>query len=40
MGDRILAAHIIKDSYQFSTYDLNDDAPNELKTIPYSKLEG
>ncbi|CAD8140464.1 unnamed protein product [Paramecium pentaurelia] len=40
VGDRILSAFVILENYLFGTYDLNDDAPNEISTIPYSHLEG
>ncbi|CAD8143475.1 unnamed protein product [Paramecium octaurelia] len=40
IGDRILNAMVVLDNYQFGTYDLNDDAPNEISTIPYTHLEG
>lgn len=40
MGDRILSCFVVQDNYQFGTYDLNDNAPNEISLIPYSTLEG
>ncbi|CAD8145403.1 unnamed protein product [Paramecium pentaurelia] len=40
IGDRILASHLIQSGFQFSTYDLNDDAPNELHQIPNQRIEG
>ena len=40
IGDRVLSAYVINGNYQFATYDLNDDSPNEVATIPYQNLEG
>ncbi|CAK87360.1 unnamed protein product (macronuclear) [Paramecium tetraurelia] len=39
-GDRVLAAHIVFNYYQISTYDLNTDAGIQQKFMKYNQLEG
>lgn len=40
LGDRILSAYLAFENYQFATYDLNTDTPNDVLNIKYGSLEG
>ena len=36
----MLSIFLLNGEYQFGTYDLNDQSPNEVKSIAYESLEG
>ena len=40
LGDRILSTYLAFENYQFATYDLNTDTPNDVLNIKYGSLEG